>query len=289
MPLKLITGHFKILSTAPDGDSVKFYPDNPTVWKKLGIKVRTNHAGGAQLRLDGIDALETHYQPQLGSLGMQHQPKVLGQEAATELLKFLGFTHVTRNAGQVVTAATPKQIPGFILTRFADTYGRCVAFVFKGQAPKPDSNGEVYIDQSLLHQSANDHLLAIGLAYPTFYSKLYVDLRQEMTKTVEQARDDRKGIWQEDKTNHGFVLENLKTLTDQVVILPKLFRRLLNYLAINEDSVSLAGFKDYLESCDDRLIILPEGHITGFDYVVEVKDQTIQLTYPPERLVFDEK
>ncbi len=45
----------------------------------------------------------------------------------------------------------------------------------------------------------------------------------------------------------------------------------------------------YLESCNDRLIILPNTHITGFDYVVEVQDQTIQLTYPPERLVFDEK
>jgi hypothetical protein len=195
---------------------------------------------------------------------------------------------VTRNAEQMVTAATPQQVPGFILTRFADTYGRCVAFVFKGKAPKADGS-DVYMDKSLLHQSANDHLLATGLAYPTFYSKLYVDLRQEMTKTTDKARHDKKGIWQVDKTTDGFVLESLQTITDQVVILPKLFRRLLDYLAINEGSVSLARFKDYLESRDDRLIILPEGHVTGFDYVVEVKDQTIKLTQPPERLVFMEK
>lgn len=288
MPLQLITGHFKILNTAPDGDSVKFYPDNPNIWKKLGIKVRTNHAGGVQLRLDGIDALETHYQPRIGGLGMQHQPKALGQAAATELLKFLGFSQVTRNTQQIVTAATPQQIPGFILTRFADTYGRSVAFVFKGKAPKVDGS-DVYLDASLLHQSANDHLLATGLAYPTFYSKLYVDLRQEMTQTTEKARQNKKGIWQEDKTTSGFILENLKTITDQVVILPKLFRRLLDYLAINEGSVSLARFKDYLESRDDRLIILPEGQITGFDYVVDVKDQTIRLTHAPEHLVFVEK
>ncbi len=289
MPLKLITGNFKILHTAPDGDSVKFYPDDLDIWKKLGIKVRANHAGGVQLRLDAIDALETHYQPRIGGLGMQHQPKALGQEAASELLKFLGFTHVTRNAEQIVTAATPQQVPGFILTRFADTYGRCVAFVFKGQAPKADHNGEIYIDKSLLHQSANDHLLATGLVYPTFYSKLYPDLRQEMTKTADKARHNKKGIWQEDKTTNGFVLESLKTITDQVVILPKLFRRLLDYLAINEGSVSLAGFKDYLESRDDRLIILPSTHVTGFDYVIEVKDQTIKMTQDPEHLVFIEK
>ncbi|MFM7448027.1 MAG: hypothetical protein ACKO24_05475 [Leptolyngbyaceae cyanobacterium] len=73
------------------------------------------------------------------------------------------------------------------------------------------------------------------------------------------------------------------------MILPKLFRRLLDYLAINGGSVSLAGFKDYLESRDDRLIILPDGHVTGFDYVVEVNNQTVKLTQPPERLVFIEQ
>lgn len=288
MPLNLIKGYFKILNTAPDGDSVKFYPDNPNIWKQLKIKVHPNQSGGVQLRLDGIDALETHYHPQLGGMGMQHQPKALGQAAATELLKFLGFSHVTRNAQQVVTAATPQQIPGFILTRFADAYGRSVAFVFKGQAPGADGS-EVYLDKALLHQSANDHLLAAGLAYPTFYSKLFVDLRQEMTKTTDKARHNKKGIWQVDQTTNGFALETLETITEDVVILPKLFRRLLDYLALNDGSVSLAGFKEYLESRDDSVILLPEGHVTGFDYVVDVTDQTIKLTRPPEQLVFMEK
>jgi Staphylococcal nuclease homologue len=174
------------------------------------------------------------------------------------------------------------------LTRFADTYGRSIAFVFKGKAPRADGS-DVYLDKSLLHQSANYHLLVEGLAYPTFYSKLYVDLRQEMVKSVEKARHDKKGIWQLDQTTDGFVLEKLQTITDKVAILPKLFRRLLDYLAINERSVSLTGFKGYLKSLDDRPIILPDGQFTNFDYVVDVKDQTIKLTHPPERLVFVEK
>ncbi|MEG4323261.1 MULTISPECIES: thermonuclease family protein [unclassified Microcoleus] len=219
---------------------------------------------------------------------MQHQPETLARAASAELLKFLGFSQITRNAREVVTAATPQQIPGFILTRFADTYGRSIAFVFKGKAPGADGS-DVYLDKSLLHQSANYHLLVEGLAYPTFYSKLYVDLRQEMVKSVEKARHDKKGIWQLDQTKDGFVLEKLQTITDKVVILPKLFRRLLDYLAINEGSVSLTGFKGYLKSLDDRTIILPDGQFTNFDYVVDVKDQTIKLTHPPERLVFVEK
>lgn len=68
MPLTLIQGHYRIVHAAPDGDSIKFYTNNPGLWQGPGV--RTNHAGGAQLRLDGIDALETHYQPKGGSLGM---------------------------------------------------------------------------------------------------------------------------------------------------------------------------------------------------------------------------
>jgi endonuclease YncB( thermonuclease family) len=287
MPMLLIAGNYKIIHAAPDGDSIRFYPNKPDLWKKLTSRVHTNHAGGAQLRLDGIDALETHYQARVG-LGMQHQPLQLAHAASDELLKFFGFSQVKRGANEIVTAATPEEIPGFILTRFADTYGRCVAFAFKGNPPATDGH-EVRLNKTLLHQSANYHLLTEGLAYPTFYSKLYVDLRKEMSKTASSARSDKKGIWKLDKTTDGFELENLKTLTDDVVILPKLFRRLISYLAINDGSISLAGFLDYLEAQNDRVLILPDGHFTGFDYAVEVKGQHIQLTTAPENLVFEEK
>jgi endonuclease YncB( thermonuclease family) len=286
--MTLIEGNFKIVNAAPDGDSIRFYPNNPDLWKKSMTRVRTNHTGGAQLRLDGIDALETHYQPKEGSLGMQHQPEKFAQAAAAGLLKILGFSDVTRGSNEVVTSATPEQVPGFILTRFADTYGRSVAFAFKGNSSEPDGS-EVRFGKSLLHQSANYHLLAEGLAYPTFYSKLYVDMRQDMAKVVDKARKGKKGLWQLDKTTEGFVLEDLQTITESVVILPKLFRRLLDYLAINDGSISLARFKDYLESRDDRLVVLPKGQVTGFDYVVEVEGQTIKLTRAPEDLVFMEK
>ncbi|MFN6570826.1 hypothetical protein [Dendronalium sp. ChiSLP03b] len=100
---------------------------------------------------------------------------------------------------------------------------------------------------------------------------------------------ENKGLWALDKTNDGFVLEDLETITDNTVILPKLFRRLLGYLAINDGSMSLDKFPDYLDSLGDRLIILPDGHVTGFDFVVKVEGQNIKLTSQPEDLVFLEK
>ncbi|MBW4509532.1 MAG: thermonuclease family protein [Scytonematopsis contorta HA4267-MV1] len=288
MGMTLLQGSFRIIKSAPDGDSIRFYAKNTNIWKKLPTPVRPNATGGVQLRLDSIDALETHFQARVGSLGTQHQPLKFAHAAGDELLKYLGFKNFTRNKNEVITKAEPEEVPGFILTRFADQYGRGVAFVFKGKSEKEDGS-DVYLDEALLKKSANYHLLETGLVYPTFYSKLFPDLRKVLTAASQKARKDKKGLWELDKTNEGFNLENVETITDDVVILPKLFRRLISYLAINDGSASLKGFPAYLESNNDKVIILPDGHVTGFDYVVEVNEQNIKLKELPENLVFIEK
>jgi hypothetical protein len=82
----------------------------------------------------------------------------------------------------------------------------------------------------------------------------------------------------------------MSTLTDHAVLLPKLFRRLADYLQLNDGDPSLGGFPDYLEQRDDRLLILSTGQWTGFDTVVDVTNgNTVRVTHGPEDLVFDEK
>ena len=61
--MTIIKGFCRIVGASPDGDSVRFYPHDPGVWTTAGIPARTNSNGGVQLRLDAIDALETHYTP----------------------------------------------------------------------------------------------------------------------------------------------------------------------------------------------------------------------------------
>jgi hypothetical protein len=68
MPMTLIKGEYRVVGAAPDGDSIRFYPDAADAWERAGLNVRPNAAGGAQLRLEGIDALETHYTPAVGDL-----------------------------------------------------------------------------------------------------------------------------------------------------------------------------------------------------------------------------
>jgi hypothetical protein len=282
-----LAGTFPIQGTEPDGDSVRFRPSDPADWTKVpgAHKVRMNATGAAQLRADAIDALETHYTPQGGHT--LHQPLELAHAAAAELLDWLGFTGVVRD-GEKVTAVDQDDQPGFILTLGADKYGRCVALIGRGEAPVPNGQAlHVGIDQ--LRETANHRLISTGLAYPTYYTNLYVDLRAELSDQVATARQAGAGVFAADRTQAGVTVESLATLTDEALILPKLFRRLADYLQLNGDDPSLAGFEAFLTAQADELWVIPTGQKTGLDNLVSVSGQTVKLKRPPEELVFEEK
>ncbi len=95
-------------------------------------------------------------------------------------------------------------------------------------------------------------------------------------------------MWADDATQSGVTIESLATITDDAVILPKLFRRLAEYLEQGQPSVSLDGFRAFLDQQQDRLWIVSTGSATGFSTVIEVDGQTVRLTRPPEDLVFQE-
>jgi endonuclease YncB( thermonuclease family) len=284
MPLNLVKGTFRILHSAPDGDSVHFYPDDREAFTKLNLAALPNHEGGVQLRLDAIDALETHYTPRVHGGFTHHQPLGLAHAAGDELLELLGFSGVARDH-EKVTAATPERVPGWILTRFADKYGRPVSLVFAGEPEQADLSA-VFVNVALLQRSMNHQLLAAGLVYPTFYSQLFVDLRRALTATTHQAREAGLGVWAQDSTTAGAAIANLTDVDDKLVLLPKLFRRLIDYFALGAGSASLDGFEEFLAARDDRVLVLPDGQLTGLDTVVQVEGQTVRLLHPPEDVVF---
>ncbi|MGI0491350.1 hypothetical protein ACN4EG_06030 [Alkalinema pantanalense CENA528] len=289
MPMLLLEGMFSILNAAPDGDSIRFIPYNPTLWKQVRGRVRPNRMGGVQLRLDAIDSLETHFSvPGVGR--RLHQPEHWGNAAADRLLAFLGFDLHTihRSPDQTIQAAEPAMVPGYILTQFADRNGRAIAFAFAGRSPQP-SGAWVHVEADWLTSSANNSLLAAGLAYPTLYSKLYRDLREVLILTAKRARLHQMGLWAEDVTCQGFQLESLYTLTHEAVILPKLFRRLVSYLLTENSAMGLAGVQDYLKAIDDRVVMHPTGEHTSLDRLLAVKNNWMRLTVQPEDLVFIEK
>ena len=107
MAMFLIAGGFRIEGTQPDGDSIRFTSDDPRKWDLItGTQVKRNASGAAQLRLDAIDALETHY-----GTPRTHQPLDLAHAAAAELLDWLGFSNVVREQGETVTSSTLIPLP----------------------------------------------------------------------------------------------------------------------------------------------------------------------------------
>ncbi|NUL04758.1 nuclease [Streptomyces lunaelactis] len=286
MPMLLIKGSFQVIGTQPDGDTVHFTPDNPAEWDLVGgiHEVKRNASGRGKLRLDAVDALETHYS-RTGPV--VHQPLPFAHAARDELLTWLGFTDVQRQPNETVTATTPESVPGWILTRSADIGGRCIALVGRGE--HPDTSGtEIFVDVPLLKTTANHHLLTAGLAYPTYYRNLFPDLRAELTAAVHLAQAaPAKGLWPKDVTTRGATITGMSSLTTDVVILPKLFRRLVDYLNLGDPD--LAGFPAFLAQAKDRYFILSAGHFTiGLDEVVKVINSKVQMTHPAEDLIFEE-
>jgi len=283
MSMFLIAGSFRITGAQPDGDSIRFTPNDPAKWDLItGTQVKRNASGGAQLRLDAVDALETHY-----GTPRTHQPLELAHAAADELLNWLGFSNVVRGQNETVTSSTPDTVAGYILTRSADLYGRCICFVGRGTPPQDDGSS-VFVDVDVLRTTANHHLIGRGLAYPTYYRALFPDLRNEFTAAAKQARDAGLGVWAADATTSGFNVTGLASLEDDIVIVPKLFRRLVDYLHLGDDSVT--GFPAFLDQAADKFFILSTGHsTTGLDTVVEVTGNTVKMTRPIQDLVFDEK
>ncbi len=287
MSFVLIRGTYHVQGFQPDGDSVRFRPDDPAAWDRMprGRRPRLNSRGMAQLRLEGIDALETHFSAG-GALGTVRQPQALADAARDRLLALLGVTGVVLAPNGLTVAAAADGTPGFILTREVEQNGRPVAFAFGGDEPPPAAE-TVFVDAALARRSVNRRLLADGLAYPIYYATLFDDLREELNAAVAAAKGTSSGVWAGDRTG-GLAIADLEDLTDRHPVLPKLFRRLATFFAGNGGAPDVTGFREFLAADDERVIVVGSARTTGFDDVVQVDDaaNSVGLTVDPTRLVF---
>ena len=279
MAFFLIKGTFHVKGYSPDGDSIRFRARNPDNWKKLsGPAAELNARGHAQLRVEGVDALETHYQG-------YHQPMKLARAACRYLLSYLGIDEVVWDESQSRVIKAQDETEGYILARSTEANRRPVAFVFAGGIEHRDGS-EVILDESILKRSLNYGLIARGLAYPTYYNGLFSDLRLPLTRAMASARSEERGVWPCDLTTKGFSVPGLEPLTENVVILPKLFRRLVDYMG---DGGMMDGFRAHLQARCEPLVRVSQVHFTRLDAVVDVKGDRVRLTESPENLIFLDK
>jgi hypothetical protein len=160
---KVIAGTFHVKGFQPDGDSIRFQANKPEHWNffKWGSEAEKN-AKRKQLRIEAIDAMETHYEG-------WHQPRPFALAELEALLELLNITEViySLSVTQIVDANDGKV--GYIASASTDRFGRPVSYVFPKSTRLTD--GAVLDSATLpVEKSVNFLLAREGLAYPTFYT-----------------------------------------------------------------------------------------------------------------------
>jgi hypothetical protein len=302
MPFLVIEGTFRLLDRTragnitgfePDGDSMQFKPRTPALLDRLtvvGQPVRPSAIGSVQLRFEGIDALELHFRPPEGGSSV-HQPRPLADESRDFLTRELGLdpVHYVPPKDLRVQAPSPHDgAPGFILSRSLEVHGRPVSFVFGGHPPASDGS-QIRLNASLLRRSVNYKSLLRGFAYPLFYDTLFKDLRDELATASREARRKGRGLWTRDGSQRGVPAASESQLEASGVTFPKLFRRLIEYLASGHHGVSkfLSFPKLHKEQVQDMDPKSPQyTNFTHFDNVIRVVNNKVSLRQAPETLVF---
>jgi len=275
----LIKGTFHVAGYSPDGDSIRFKAKDSALWKKLsGPAVELNARGHAQLRIEAVDALETHYQGVC-------QPFRLARAATSYLLSQLGINEVVWNETHSTVVKAQDATVGYILSRSTESNRRPVAFVFAGETEEKDG-AEITLDESVLKESYNYRLLTQGLAYPMYYNGLFSDLRLPLTEAVTSARAEGKELWPYDRTTKGFSVSSLKAITEEVAILPKLFRRIVDYMGAGG---RIDGFKEHLQKGCEPLVRIQQVHFTRLDAIVDMRGEKVRMAEAPENLIFMDK
>jgi endonuclease YncB( thermonuclease family) len=262
---------------SPDGDSIRFRPARPALVRTLvnGDRARVSSDGTVQLRLDGIDTPETHYN------GLA-QP--LGVTARDELLAWCGFSGVRWAGGQVI-ASTPAAIPAAVLSGLVDVNGRPVAFLLVGDGLPPDGE-QAEVD---LQRTANAALLRSGAAYGTFYRSTAPGLRDGMRGLAREARTAALGVWPVDASG-GFTLGSQASIGPEgSLILPKLFRRCTDYLRSRNSRETLPEWMQRMGDQEDDQVRVGGAAPVRFSTLITQHGDRIALDADPLDLVFVEK
>lgn len=295
MPYTLIKGSFHIYyperpltGPEPDGDTLKFLPDNRSLILNLprpNQAAAFNQAGITSIRFEAIDALETHFDVEGERF---HQKMDLALAERDALLAQMGFGQVRFFADHPFKVESVEHHPvrGYILSNGLDTYGRTIAFVFSGESTMADGS-RVFVTPEMLEQSLNAFMLRSGQAYPAFYSTLPADLREHMREIAKVAHTAGIGLWPQATadTRKEAEIGGLAQL-QELVIWPKLFRRLAAYF--QEGHSDLTALDNWLRqdprNRDDRILLsnLELGNM--HDLIIE-NGRRIKLAYEPEDVV----
>jgi endonuclease YncB( thermonuclease family) len=221
---QVIKGNFEIVGKQPDGDTLNFVAEREELYDNLQRSYRVNFQSdrSVKVRLESIDTPELNYGGNAQSFA---------EEARDRMLKLLGFKSFAF-AEKSISSAKPDRLSGAILSQLVDPNGRPIVYLVSSEEAKNLEDGEwIRIPKNYLQKTVNFQMLQEGMAYYTVYTSTPLAHRQLLQKVVTEARQEKRGLWKEDRTR-GFILTNQDDLNapNGQLILPKLFRRCTDYL-----------------------------------------------------------
>src|SRR5512138_2223337 len=275
---KVIAGAFHVKGYEPDGDSIRFQATNQANWDFFAWQTELDKASKKkQLRVEAIDAMETHYDG-------YHQPRPFALAALESLLELLGIKSVKYSIGFTKIVDVEDGKLGFIAAGTTDRFGRPVSYVFPKNAPLTDGavmdSSELPIDESINFQLARE-----GLVYPTFYTTTDRLFAEKIRAVVSRARATKRGIWSIDKTA-DFSLWDIRTLQEDILILPKLFRRLAVFIDSYADYSKL---EEYMKKQRDNLQLWDGTKKKSLADLMKFSGRRIQMKTPVEDILFSPK
>ncbi|MBE0671920.1 MAG: hypothetical protein IH588_15145 [Anaerolineales bacterium] len=275
---KIIAGTFHVKGFQPDGDSIRFQANKAENWDffEWGTPA-LKAAKKKQLRVESIDALETHYEG-------YHQSRAFAIAALESLLDMLNIKSViySLSVTQIVDADDGKA--GFIASASTDRFGRPVSYLFPKNAKLID--GAVMDSTALpVEDSLNFQLAREGLVYPTFYTSTDRIFAEKIRAVVTRARKTKRGIWSIDRTP-DFTLLDMRTLQEDVLVLPKLFRRLVGFFDNYSDFGKL---EEYMAKQRDNLVLWDGTKKKSLADLMKITGRRLQLKTPVEDILFSPK
>lgn len=275
---RVIAGELVVVGKEPDGDSVRFRPDRRELFAQLehGERVRLSGGGTVQLRFDGVDAPELHYQGRA-------QP--LGDTSRGALLAHLGFRELAY-AGTTVTDARPLTLPAVVLSRLVEVNGRPVALV-----PAGEPAGRRACVWSWHRTCWRPHRTC-GCSAAGRPTRWHTPRRRppktvQLRNAAEQARTAGLGVWAVDATARFPVTDQAALGPSGTLVLPKLFRRATDYLRA-PGGLTLPQWLAARPDEDDLVPVAGQGPV-ALHTLLEPRGREVTLLADPLDLVSVER
>jgi hypothetical protein len=173
--------------------------------------------------------------------------------------------------------------PGFSASAGMDIFGRPISFLFPPTASLIDG-AMPDISELPLEQSIN-YILARWAGLPDVYTTAEPLVLDKFRTGIERSKIGGGGLWAIGRT-YDFILWDTHTIRNDVLILPKLFRRLVGFFDRYQDFKEL---REYMLKRQDDLQLVNNPTPRWLASLMSIKGRRLKLKVSIEEILFSPK